>query len=528
MLLLLALLLIRIGAHRVIDASKWYGSLSAAERSIEWNGVIRFERARFVPHGKGQSAAITAERVVIRAGGPLWLMRLALRRAPAASLERLRGELERGGALAQGQVPATIPRVAQLSIDAEGVEYGPDSAPVRWLPWIAPGNGVLFAALGCRELIDLERAVAARAGDSGRLDLHLSLVQEADNAKLGAAFSFGEISKSEWSGEVLVPDDTGLLSTDWRQWLLAAQQWTLRDRDFVRARNRECARRLAVPRPQFVARHALSVKRQLAGWRIALPAPIESAYREHASVGGEIVFESRPSRPITLGEYQVMSRSQRVGALDGQLTVAGRRLPFLLEFLPERAPVPATPEPAESGAETIATGMAPGSTPSTAKTTPALGEPATIAGDAPGTTSRETATGATPTAPSTVTSPTDASMPTATMPTATAPVDVGIPGLEATANPVTFPAPAVAPSPPAAAATTGGTDPAPIRESARLPSQGNYRGLLGKRVTIYTRLGTVRSGRVSVANNVAVTLETTSRAGPIDLRIPVEDIREVR
>jgi len=61
-----------------------------------------------------------------------------------------------------------------------------------------------------------------------------------------------------------------------------------------------------------------------------------------------------------------------------------------------------------------------------------------------------------------------------------------------------------------------------------LPSQGNYRGLVGRRVTITTTHGTARTGKIRIANSVAVTIEMQTRAGPIQLRIPAEQIVRVR
>ena len=509
MLLALGLVLARVGAHRILDAARWYGTLTADEQSIDWDGRITLERAKFTPYGSDESGAIHARHVVIDAGGPLWLMRGALRRTPADRLERRRKELEASGSLGPEVAPSVLPAAAALSIVAEEVSMGPRTAPARWLPWLDPSNGVLFAGLGCGPAADFSKAIAARAGDTGSFDVRLGLKQRAGIADVSAAFAFGGISTALWEARFRPPSKHGLLASDWRQWQLVEQQWTLRDRGFVRARNRECARRLALARPQFVARHALAVKRQLADWSIALPAPLEHAYREHASLGGEIIFASKPKRPLRLGEYQLMSRSQKIGALDADITVAGRQLPLLLEFLPEgvegsAVAAMADPPGAPGGV------AAPSSVPTPAR---GIDLPATVAGTAkpavaaagkPGAGPAQQRPGSQGPGAPLVTAP-------AVAIAATRPADRAATVLPASP---TAAKPAVATT-----ATAGASD---------LPSQGRYHGLVGRRVVVTTTLGTARTGRIKMANAVAVTLEMQTSAGPIQLRIPAEQIVRVR
>ncbi len=507
MLLVLGLVLARVGAQRILDAARWYGTWAAGEQSIAWDGQITLERVEFTPHGSKAEGAISAARVVIQVGGPVWLMRAAMHRTPADRLERRRKELESNGSLAQGEVPWVVPAAAPLVLVAEDVRIGPRAAPARWLPWLDPSNGVLFASLGCGEAADVSSAIASRAGDSGRLDLRMSLEQHPEVAKVSSAFTFGGISTAVWEAEFLPPSKHGLLASDWRQWQLVEQKWTLRDRGFVRARNRECARRLEVPRPQFVARHALAVKRRMAAWNMALPEPLEHAYRDHASLGGEIVFESRPRQPLRLGEYQLMSRSQRIGALDADITVAGRRLPLLLEFLPESDPASviaasASPPGKLAGLDVLAPARAAGARPVESREpvrSPSASRRAAavrpVEATAAGLPVRKPSTAIAASAvadaaPRTVDPVVDAALPVATTPK----------------KPLT----------------------AVRAPSAGLPSSGRYEGLVGRRVTVTTTLGTARTGKMRNANAVAITLEMQTSGGPIQLRIPAEQIVRVR
>ncbi len=535
MLLLLAMLLARIGANRLLDAVRWYGTLTSAERSIGWDGRITLDDAEFIPYGVGAAGKLQARRVFIETGGPVWLMRLALRRTSADRLERRRQELEASGALEKGETPPVLPPAGRLVINAENVTMGPDAVIARWVPWLDPSSGVLFAALGCRDAAGLSHAVALRTGDSGKFDVRLELRQRRKTADVAASFKLGGISSAEWHGKFQPASDLGLLAGDWRQWQMLEQQWTLRDRHFVRARNRECARRLALGRPQFVAGHALAVKRQLAAWKVALPAPLEHAYREHASVGGDIVFVSRPRQPIRLGEYQLMSRSQKIGALEGEVTIAGRRLRMLLEFLPEAL---ATRAPDVPPAGVARAGK------------PASANVAATSPSAPAASMRDPAVAVATNARST-TSAAPHSMSKSVAPAATAAavrpgqLGAGVSAAAVTGQPraVTGSASVVA-SPRAgssasailmpdvqgvsssSSAAPAGT--APAVASATLPSQGNYRGLIGRRVTITTTHGTSRTGKIRIANNVAVTLELQTQNGPIQLRIPAEQIVRVR
>lgn len=532
MLLALAVVLARVGANRLLDATRWYGTLTAGEKTIGWNGRIILDRVQFVPHGADEAGALKAARVTVDTGGPLWLMRLALRRTSADRLERRRQELEAEGVLAKDDAPPVLPSVGRLMLSAEEVIVGPKAALTRWVPWLDPSSGVLFAALGCREPDGLSRAVAQRTGDQGRFDLRLQLQQERAEAVLSAAFVFGGISKATWEGHFLPSSGSGLLAGDWRQWQMLKQQWTLGDREFVRARNRECARRLALSRPQFVARHALAVKRQLALWNVALPAPLENAYREHASIGGEIVFVSRPKQPLRLGEYQLMSRSQKVGALEGQVTMAGRRLPLLLEFLPDAIAISAVAV-APAAAKKIDPTAVGAATVESAPPAQAVASVATIA------------PAKTPVPPLAATStssvkPTESAVPAVSVRTA----DVAMAGSPAAKTP---PKIAVDSDPPAMRVVTAPARPTTVASvsppqnpkplvvagtqvpmAATLPSQGNYRGLLGRRVTITTTYGTARTGKIRIANKVAVTLEMQTNDGPIQLRIPAEQIVQVR
>ncbi len=502
MLLILGLVLARVGAQRVLDAARWYGTLTAGEQSIAWDGRITLERVEFLPHGSKAEGAISAARVVIQGGGPLWLMRGAMHRTPADRLERRRKELESNGSLAQGDVPWVVPAAAPLVLVAEDVRIGPQAAPARWLPWLDPSNGVLFASLGCGAVADVSSAIASRAGDSGRLDLHLSLEQHPDVASVSSTFAFGGISTAVWEAELLPPSKHGLLASDWRQWRLVKQKWTLNDRGFVRARNRECARRLEVPRPQFVARHALAVKRRMAAWNMALPEPLEHAYRDHASLGGEIVFESRPRQPLRLGDYQLMSRSQRIGALDADITVAGRRLPLLLEFLPESTPVSvASADPGPSGElaslDALSPATAVASRPIVAR------KPVNLSSEARRTAAVRPVESMAPEPPGRTASTTVA---------VSAKADVA----PRTVDPIVDAAVRVA------------TTPAVRAPSAGLPSSGRYEGLVGRRVTVTTTLGTARTGKIRNANAVAITLEMQTSGGLIQLRIPAEQIVLVR
>lgn len=508
MLLALGLVLARIGAHRILDGARWYGTLTAGEQSIGWDGRIRLDRVKFTPYGSDETGAIHARHVVIDAGGPLWLMRGALRRTPADRLERRRKELEAAGSLEQSEAPSVLPAAAVLTLIAEDVSMGPHAAPARWLPWLDRSNGVLFASLGCGAAADFSNSVATRAGDTGRFDIQLVLKQRLGVANARAAFSFGGISTAVWQAELLPSSKHGLLASDWRHWQLVEQQWTLRDRGFVRARNRECARRLALARPQFVARHALAVKRQMAEWRIALPAPLEHAYREHASLGGEIVFVSKPKRPLRLGEYQLMSRSQKIGALDADITVAGRRLPLLLEFLPEGVQ-----------ASTVATIADPLGVPAGAVASPSVVPTDARASNLPAMSTK-------PVGPAVVAAGKPGVRPTEPRPA----------GKEPGSSPVTSPAVVTVAS--GTAGRAGSVPPVPPTESkpvvatttttAKLPSKGQYHGLVGRRVVVTTTLGTARTGRIKNANAVAVTLEMQTSEGPIQLRIPAEQIVRVR
>lgn len=516
MLVVLGLVMMRIGADRVLESTNWYGKLGYTKRTIGWDGSVSLKQVEFTPHD-GSGTSLRAERIRLDVGGPLALMRIAMRRGNAERLERRRQDLERDGVLDADVAPPVLPAGARLEIEAQGVAVDAGFVATRWLPWLDPASGVLFASLGCRELPGLTLAVANRAGDTGRFDVKFLVAPIEEMTRLSVDISMGGIGHAQWNASIVLPPDTGLLAGDWRQWRLVEQEWRLDDREFVRARNRECARRVGLARPQFIARHALAVKRRLSRWRIALPEPLESAYREHASVGGEIVFRSRPLEPLRLGDYALMSRSQRLGALEAQIVIANQRLPFLLEFLPpRRSPATrtvlaaATPDRAlDSGAGVAA---------------------ATTAGDA-ATVARAG------TNPPNLQSPLSDRVASV----GESSPQAGRPGMPSVSTQVAPPenTPAMSPEgegpgPVQLGATSGipvDIDPEPDSTATRvaepaalLPSQGNYSGLVGQRVAILTRLGTTRTGTISVANRIAVTIKTPIRGNMIELRIPAEDI----
>lgn len=514
-LLLLMLLLTRIGAIRVLDAVRWYGELSYVDRSIRWDGRIALKGAAFRPHGGSELGIIEADRVTIDAGGPVWLMRLVLGNTSSERLERLRKELEAQGVLVADEVPTVLPVAHMLTVNAEEVSFGVDAAPVRWLPWLDPASGVLFATLGCRDIAGLRDAVSARAGDSGALQVQAVVSPRDSGAQLEVTFALGGISTAMWKAHILPPADASLLGSDWRQWQLAEQEWKLKDRPFVRARNRECAHRLAMARPQFMARHAIAVRRQLANWRIALPEPLEQAYREHASIGGEIVVRSRPARPIRLGDYRLLSRTQKLGVLSPEITIAGHQLPLLLEFLPERRPAIII---ASWGGKSM-------SMPETASTRSSMRTMAAAVRPAPSGLG-STALPATPTPVSGNASSRRSVLPTASAGSFDAlAAETSAPST--TARPPATSRPAIPAAPDPAAAEPAKPPLAPVEETVAAAPDADFRRFLGRRVSITTTLGTSRTGRVTIANNVALTLETQTAGGPIQLRIPVEQIVRV-
>ncbi len=521
MLVVLGLILMRVGADRLLQSSQWYGTLDFKQRTIGWDGKIALTQAAFVPHA-GAGAAMRAERVSVDVGGPLALMRVALRRGSPERLERRRQELQRDGVFDANNSPPVLPANAKLRVDAEGVSVDSNFIAARWLPWLDPSNGVLFASLGCRELPGLSASVARRAGDSGRLDVRFGIAPGEESTRLSVDIAMGGIGRARWTAGIVLPEDTGLLAGDWRQWRLAEQEWRLDDRQFVRARNRECARRVGLARPQFIARHALAVKRRLSRWRIALPEPLESAYREHASLGGEIVFRSRPLEPLRLGDYALMSRSQRLGALDGQIVIADHRLPFLLEFLPPRRSRVAREATAATTREASAAGVglpvAAGPAADASSNAKPTGDSGTGALDGK---SPATAVAAV------VAAGARSSAQTGVKP-GSARVDPPVKSTTsrsrvANEGPVQLGTPSMAQEDTGPASVTPEMEPT-TPETARLPSQGNYAGLLGQRVAILTRLGTTRTGTLSVANRIAVTIQTPVGGNMVELRIPAEDI----
>ena len=81
-----------------------------------------------------------------------------------------------------------------------------------------------------------------------------------------------------------------------------SERWEVSDQGFVKARNAFCAKKDGIDTTTFVARHVDAVQRLLQTRGLAVDAATLAAYRDFASVGGQLVFGGGYAQPLHSSE----------------------------------------------------------------------------------------------------------------------------------------------------------------------------------------------------------------------------------
>ena len=147
---------------------------------------------------------------------------------------------------------------------------------------------------------------------------------------------------------------------------LTAASITFRDEGFIAARNAYCAKQANISVDAFIDKHIQAVRETFRSESRTVPdEPLEAAYRQYVTKGGEIVLRTRPQPGFMLASAQGYSSDQWRYYLSPIVEVPGRD-PVLLTFKEaSRADAESTADTAATPAATTTTAVAPGAAPAT-------------------------------------------------------------------------------------------------------------------------------------------------------------------
>jgi hypothetical protein len=99
-----------------------------------------------------------------------------------------------------------------------------------------------------------------------------------------------------------------------------SERWEVSDQGFVKARNAFCAKKDGIDTATFVSRHVDAVQRVLQTRGLAVDAATLAAYRDFASIGGQLVFGGGYAQPLHSSElYEARDDGSAMLRLNGVL-----------------------------------------------------------------------------------------------------------------------------------------------------------------------------------------------------------------
>jgi hypothetical protein len=508
-------------ADRLVDSLRWYGQVEIAGRSTGWTGDVHLRGVRLSTYGPDPQLIVSADRVVIDTPGFLWTVLAGYSGAGNAAIETYLTPTQIEAVRAGGELPAALPPMRALAVDAEGVVAGPALQSFGELRWFGLASASPFDAAACDldrglESSDLMRMGLPDAPMRARLSVNL-----VDAATADVAFTLARASASRTtlSMRLRADDPERLIDADPATLIALERRWDVVDEGFVAARNRYCAGRLGISRDGYVDRHLEAVRARLAALGVRADPAVEGAYRRFVGRGGELTWRAQPSLATTFGQMARFSPGQQLRLLNATIeSVRGRAVPFALEFDVAQVPVPvvAAVDPADALAapDGAVADALPASTAATPSDAAAPADSAAIAKSA-----TDEDLSPLPASPTAVAAPAAAPAPAGSTPPAVSAV--------ASAQPPTTAATDVAPS----AALPAGMQPLP-RRVAYAPGQiVPYEALAdmeGRRFEITSIYGTRRRGTLEKYTNAALTLRLGAREGSLRLSMPQRTVREIR
>lgn len=508
-------------ADRLVDSLRWYGQVEIAGRSTGLTGDVHLRGVRLSTYGPDPQLILSADNVVLDTPGFLWTLFAGYSGGANAAIESYLSPTQIEAVRAGGDLPAALPPMRALAIDAEGVVAGPALQSFGELRWFGLASASPFDSAAC----DLERGFEPsdlmRMGlpDAPlRARLAMSLV-DATTADVELALSRAGASRATLTMRLRADDPERVIDADPATLIALERRWDVADEGFVAARNRYCASRLGISRDGYVDRHLDAVRARLAALGVRADPAVENAYRRFVGRGGELTWRAQPSLATTFGQMARFSPAQQLRLLNATIeSVRGRAVPFALEF-----DIPQTPSPVAAADDPAAALAAPDGAVADAipvPVSPAVAPPADPAA----------APDAVPAATSAATSPAPviSPAPPAPLPDAAQLAEdaAAAPTASAAASPAATSADA-APTP----ALPAGMQPLP-RRSGYAPGQiVPYEALAdmeGRRFEITSIYGTRRRGTLEKFTHAALTLRLGAREGSLRLSMPQRTVREIR
>jgi len=521
------------GAMRLTEPLNWYGKVHVEELSFDLAGEVHAKSVNFRPHGMGTDYTIDAQDVTVVTPGITWLVRAGLAGdTPSAATTRRSQAIKRAGS-ELGKEPRALPPITSLTVQAESLRISQERVLPTDARWVGMSSASPFEALACADLRTFSPELLSEMGlPNGPLKGSFRFDAHQDHASVEVRVYAEGRGSTAWSADLRLADPSQLFDTDRERLSIAAEQWFVSDEGFVTARNRYCARRARLLRQSFVERHTQAVVQALADQRLGVTPEMVESYKHFAGRGGELTWQSRPRTPVPLTSLIGQSPDAATGTLEATLSSNGERpVPFRLSTLTDEQAATiaalANPEDAYDPLDTPEGTPVSATRPSTDDTQPIPGENRPAAGARPTTPVAATPVPAT-SAPSPAAPPSDAvtkgSPPAASVsPKPAATVARATVSAPPAPEPVE-PEPAPPPPPPKPVP--------PVAKSTPLPASGpvsfdDLGRALGRTISVETRFGTRRTGKVVSFNKAAVTIEIQEKGSSLPLTVPRGTVRTI-
>lgn len=322
--------------------------LKYSSASAGLDGTLRLKDVQVtMRHGPWRDAFM-ADRLQIRAGGPLWLLTRAVSRGD--------------------EFPA------ELKLEANAVRVAPSLVKAA-SNWVGAKSGVPFDDLGCgKPFVDSDYKAMQRAPQPATLTFHLEREAAAKSLQLDMRFSDAPFGELHLSTE-LKPFDFSMLddAKALAAGRVASATLGWRDDGYLGARSRFCAQRLGSSVDGYLERHLAAVTEFLASHEIVPSADAMGLYRTLLTKSGQVELQSLPSSSVAPTTYSDYERAEVLRFLN--LTARHDQTPPILFKLSFLAPAPRDPEEVAVAAPSVPAAPTPAPTPAA---TPPVATPAPV------------------------------------------------------------------------------------------------------------------------------------------------------
>lgn len=527
------------GAQKLVDRLRWFGTPTYSSMSVGLGGDIELLDFHLASPGPNPVDRLRATRVRIETPGTLWLLlRAFVPDGPSVGLARFLGPAAQQ---VPGGAPQAFPALDELGITLDDVAVGTELAQFGDLRWVGLSSAAALDSVGCEMEQPFNQADLKAMGlTQAPTQAHLRFdAMPSGQGRLLLQVDRENSSSLEYALQFQMDEIENVLDADWSKLAITERSWNVVDQGFISARNRYCASRLGISREGYVERHLGLLKRELMNAGAVPTAELESTYRRYVVRGGTLTWHSRPTLTMSWERLSRFTLPERLRIINATLeSVRGRAVPFRFDIVaPPTAdvaiavvpdavgpPAPTASSPATTDAGAAAAGgtvnppepsstspaAAVASQPPVASATPALQPQEPVAVPLP------------PTA--TVPAPGASNAPNGSIPSIppadTMPSEPVATAAERAPNPAA-PAPGDAPTVPTEASTSLNWSMGSLLQYEDLEK------LIGYRIVVRSKLGSVREGTLESYNRVAIVLQLPPREGSLSIVMPRDSIKKV-